>query len=282
MNISMDKVASMISAIGTDHFGAALLDIVDGDFGLSHCTVFEQVGDNPPACLLAEGIGSGASHYARELAQTYVAEAYAADPILLTLRQAAKPTPSVNCFDPYAFDQHSDARTRAFIRQYYIEPQLSQEAICSVRNGNRLLWISLYKQAGSAAFSDSDRSGLSDLLQVMLAGAQRQSAIRNALADSGTEAQATPPHPSWSDATRAETLVRVRSALLMDPCGLTQREAEILAHIVVGYQALAISLRLGISINTVATHRKRAYAKLHLSSQTELFHVCLKQGLLHH
>ncbi|WP_407671862.1 helix-turn-helix transcriptional regulator [Paraburkholderia acidiphila] len=39
---------------------------------------------------------------------------------------------------------------------------------------------------------------------------------------------------------------------------------------------MGISLILGISLNTVATHRKRAYAKLCLSSRTELFNVCLK------
>ncbi|QGZ56881.1 response regulator transcription factor [Paraburkholderia acidiphila] len=281
MNISTDKLALMISAIGTDHFGCALLGIVDSGFGLSHCTVFEQVGNKPPACLLAEGIGSSASRRARELAQTYVAEAYAADPILRALRQIAKAAPTIDCFDPYAFNQRGDARTRAFIHQYYQEPQLSQEAICSMKDGDRLLWLSLYKQTGSVAFSDSERAELTGLSHIMLAGAQRQSAITTALAESGAGTKID-TQLTWTDATRAETLMRIRSALLMDPCGLTQREAEILAHIVVGYQALAISLRLGISINTVATHRKRAYAKLQLSSQTELFHVCLKQGLLHH
>ncbi len=63
----------------------------------------------------------------------------------------------------------------------------------------------------------------------------------------------------------------LRSTLLKAPGALTQREAEICASIALGYTTLGISLKLGISINTVATHRKRAYAKLGISSQNELF-----------
>ena len=40
-----------------------------------------------------------------------------------------------------------------------------------------------------------------------------------------------------------------------------------------GYRAEAIAARLDISPNTVATHRKRGYAKLHISSHTELFGI---------
>lgn len=81
--------------------------------------------------------------------------------------------------------------------------------------------------------------------------------------------------PDWTQ-TRGEKFAHLRTALLKDEGHLTLREAEICAYIVMGYTVFAISLLLGISPNTVATHRKRAYSKLGLSSQTELFNVCLK------
>jgi DNA-binding NarL/FixJ family response regulator len=40
---------------------------------------------------------------------------------------------------------------------------------------------------------------------------------------------------------------------------------------VLGYTVLGMSLNMRISVNTVATHRKRAYTKLRISSQNELF-----------
>lgn len=52
---------------------------------------------------------------------------------------------------------------------------------------------------------------------------------------------------------------------------VSPREAEVCAHIALGYSIHAISLTLGISENTAATHRKRAYSKLGISSQNELF-----------
>jgi len=59
--------------------------------------------------------------------------------------------------------------------------------------------------------------------------------------------------------------------MLKLPCGLTQREADVCAAIALGYTTVGIGLNLGISVNTVATHRKRAYAKLGISCQNELF-----------
>jgi DNA-binding CsgD family transcriptional regulator len=53
--------------------------------------------------------------------------------------------------------------------------------------------------------------------------------------------------------------------------GLTPREAEVCASIVLGRKVDGTSRRLNISAHTVATHRKRAYSKLGVSSQNELF-----------
>ena len=53
--------------------------------------------------------------------------------------------------------------------------------------------------------------------------------------------------------------------------GLTPREAEVCASIVLGRRVAGTSRKLNISAHTVATHRKRAYSKLGISSQNELF-----------
>lgn len=77
-----------------------------------------------------------------------------------------------------------------------------------------------------------------------------------------------PPAPALS---REELWKKVNVAILEDAPQLTPREAEICSGIILGYTVVGLSLNLGISINTVATHRKRAYAKLKISSQNELF-----------
>lgn len=56
---------------------------------------------------------------------------------------------------------------------------------------------------------------------------------------------------------------------------LTARECAVCARIVAGYSGEAIALDLGIGVSSVATYRKRAYAKLGICSQHALFALCL-------
>ncbi len=82
------------------------------------------------------------------------------------------------------------------------------------------------------------------------------------------ETVATPG--TMSSKRRQDLLAQIRSDLLR-LCSISPREAEVCAHIAIGYNINAISMLLGISQNTASTHRKRAYAKLGISSQNELF-----------
>lgn len=63
----------------------------------------------------------------------------------------------------------------------------------------------------------------------------------------------------------------VCEVLFLSGHGLTPREAEVCAAIVLGSKVTGTSRRLNISAHTVATHRKRAYSKLGIGSQNELF-----------
>jgi DNA-binding CsgD family transcriptional regulator len=73
-----------------------------------------------------------------------------------------------------------------------------------------------------------------------------------------------------------------QSAMAAGTCSLgdgmiSDRERQVLDLILQGYSSEAIGLRLGIALTTVKTHRKRAYAKLGISTQAELFQLCLKR-----
>lgn len=59
---------------------------------------------------------------------------------------------------------------------------------------------------------------------------------------------------------------------------LSDREQQVVQHILHGYSSESISNILEISITTVKTHRKRAYAKLNISSQSELLSLFLKSA----
>lgn len=57
---------------------------------------------------------------------------------------------------------------------------------------------------------------------------------------------------------------------------LTQRERDVTRLILRGHSSTSIGSNLGISLGTVKTHRKNAYLKLAISSQSELLSLFLK------
>jgi DNA-binding CsgD family transcriptional regulator len=278
-----DRIATMVSAIGTEHFGESMLEMLDERLEICHCTAFEQDGDEQPRCITAAGLGQHGAQAARELTPLYTREGYVHDPVLRVLRHRTGEAPGLAYFD--ALRSRDPAfHDEAFLEQFYVEPELAQEAVYSVRQGSKLLWVALYRRRGHGTFVERDRRMLQQLSRLLISSVQKQAQVvlprpaAQPLLDDGTHEERGNVD-AWAP-TRAELLERVRGALLMAPGGLTLREADICAHIVMGYGTLAISLNLGISINTVGTHRKRAYAKLGVSSQTELFNVCLRYGLM--
>ena len=62
-----------------------------------------------------------------------------------------------------------------------------------------------------------------------------------------------------------------------DTVGLTQREQEILSHLAKGYRYKEIADALFISVETVRTHLRNIYEKLHVRSRTEAVLKYLKK-----
>jgi len=58
---------------------------------------------------------------------------------------------------------------------------------------------------------------------------------------------------------------------------LTERERSVVRMILTGRSSNSIALILGISLPTVKSHRRNIYAKLHISSQAELFSLFVRK-----
>jgi DNA-binding CsgD family transcriptional regulator len=56
---------------------------------------------------------------------------------------------------------------------------------------------------------------------------------------------------------------------------LSNREREVIQYVLRGHSSGSIALNLDVSVTTIKTHRKRAYSKLNISSQSELFSMFL-------
>jgi DNA-binding CsgD family transcriptional regulator len=150
----------------------------------------------------------------------------------------------------------------AYRREFYDSVNIFEEvALCSEIGGRRL-YVAYYRERAKGHFRRSE-------IELLAACGQSVFSVLNKQADMARRLGCLNVRPQ--PLSRDELLKKVNAAILEDAPQLTQREAEICAGIILGYTVVGLSLNLGISVNTVATHRKRAYAKLRISSQNELF-----------
>lgn len=264
MNANMNALAKLVGEIGNRDFERQFYHFSRELLNVDHCTVFRFTGDQQPECVLAEANHSGYRSLVRGLAQEYASEGYQRDPNLSgpNSLMAAGNRLIVRCVSP------NHVRDVAFRRRFYDEALVRQELAMIASVNDQTLYCSFYRSKDQKDFASEDALQLQQLGNFMIQTLGKHAEITSLL-------QAKPiklPEPATLCPERRERMYQdLRSTLLKAAGGLTQREAEICASIALGYTTLGISLKLGISINTVATHRKRAYAKLGISSQNELF-----------
>ncbi len=82
-------------------------------------------------------------------------------------------------------------------------------------------------------------------------------------------------HDAWCATSHAGHEFQYMERLRQACPELPKRELEVCALITQGFSSEAIALKLGISFNTVLTFRRRAYARLRISSQNELMRLIM-------
>lgn len=256
---SSDALAAAIAAIGTDRFGPSFFELARRQIGADQCTAFAAAGGRDAAILVAEGASSATAAMVKRLSIEYATGAYHRDPVL-KLSEARRAAPHcIVRMDPDTIDDPG------YRDRFYSYPGIRHELALVTRSGEQLLCVSFYRAAGQRSFSDAEHREVEALAPITL------SLLRRHFELCGSDLfpqQAAAPSPADR---QAAVLDKVRDAMLADCARLTPREAEVCARILLGYTVLGTSMLLEISVNTVATHRKRAYSKLSISSQNELF-----------
>jgi DNA-binding CsgD family transcriptional regulator len=120
--------------------------------------------------------------------------------------------------------------------------------------------LSLYRSLRDRGFADDELARISLVLPVIAALLRRYWAWFGA-----SKLEASPPDH------RIEQIFAGFGAEV-----LTEREREVTQLILRGHSSESIGFNLGISLGTVKTHRKNAYAKLGISSQSELLSLFLQ------
>jgi DNA-binding CsgD family transcriptional regulator len=150
-----------------------------------------------------------------------------------------------------------------YFRSYYRRTGLAEEiGFLVALPHDTMLVISLMRAGTSAPFSDRDMNKLRRMEPIVHASAARHWRNLGDLQSGKTE----------EETTRPPLNLQVTSAFENFGEGvLTRREREVVRMVLRGHSSNSIGRHFHIATGTVKIHRKNIYAKLGISSQSELF-----------
>ena len=238
-------VTPLIENVAVDGFPNSLFRLVHKALGCVHLNAFSANHGYRRRLVLAENTGT--SEIARHLGSRYIDQFWGLDPV----NHAGPYTePGVRLFEIGPQDiSDPDYRNQCYT-SVGVGARLS---VCDTRPEG-LFRINFYRQE---EFSDREKDAVVSSLGLLLPLLRRHSLEFG-----------DPPK------TAAEFECRLRRFAPE----LTDREREVCALIALGVTSEGIGLELGISLNTVLTYRKRAYARLQIVSQNQLLRLVCQEA----
>ena len=255
--LPLAALTELVDALGLAAFPKVLVRVLRDLVSAEHLSVIAFGPHRLPHVVTAES--AGRMPVAKMAGRIYEASAFRRhDPAagLVGMAAAASEHPLLLLVRP---EDIEDGEYRAQIyRRFNLAEKLS---IVSHSSGD---WhaLNLYRTQAAGVFRQVDVEAARAAANVIMALVAKHFSLRPAV-------RAPSLRPS---AATFELLVNQLD------CPLTSRQIQVCARALSGMTNRAIALDLGIAVPTVATLRKRAYARLNSSSLNELFARCLAQS----
>lgn len=253
MHFCQNQLPSLIALAGTPRFlsglmGATSCAVAEVDV----CALFHYDDGFRPAGFAT--VSRGLEEATRLTAERYVSSLGVYDPMRRFLQAGERNAAPLTFHLAAEQIEHPAYREMNYTRTNTVERM-------SIAFHDECAWYSInfYRKQSTGRFRPAEKAVLTELAPLL------SSLVLKHVALSGLSKVCTEDPPQ----------VRISQRLHDRAAGLSLREREICALIVLGHTSEAIGLKLGISLNTVLTYRKRAYAKLCIGSQNELFRICL-------
>lgn len=247
-NPTAGDVTSAVLAIGRSDFPNVLIDTLRRQADVGHCMVFALSRAGAAHCLLDAGnipIGG-------DLGAAYAGQFHESDPNRDVLFEGEVSAPMMlPAFAPRMYGVR-------YRKIFFQDSGIVDKCATAIWVEDTCFYVNLYRIAAQGRFSDAQR--------------QRLGAIAPAIAASVAR------HFQHGASTTPEQSLAALFATRAPLASLTPREQEVCRRILAGFSSEAISQALGISLHSTLTYRKRAYQRLGISSQSELFAIVL--GLL--
>lgn len=256
------SVAEVVQVLGMPQFEARLLALLSEAVPIDHCAVFTYSERGAAGHLFTHG--RMPEKEAEELARDYVEKYHREDPNFAAI-QELKDTH----YHRFAHRGLSAEYDPAYQNHFFDRRGLIDKASSVGRVEDGKVYCNFYRMTGSTPYTDSDWKNLSDLMPLATALVAAHYDLARARGqvylDNGSE-----------HIVRKSIVHNVVSQDVPPFDQLTRRERQVCERILLGYTTTGIGLDLDIAPASVATYRKRAYRRLGISSQNELFSLCLQ------
>jgi DNA-binding CsgD family transcriptional regulator len=251
-HVDIARATGLISSIGNanmDAFAYEVLKLLDDIPAIGHCTVFAYEDGHRPRIMSATD--RNGSNYIRDISESYSTRFHTLDSNhdIITAEAIRKNTPSILLHHQTI----ADVQNTAYRAICYREPNVTDRLSFLVQPSNDVwLAINLY----------SDRP-------LAPAVMQRLEALGPLIANAAKQHYAL--HVKSDDNIAQLVLMRLHRFCP----DLSKRELDVLRGVLEGRTAQDIGELIGVRPSSVVTYQKRAYRRLGISGQRELFALCL-------
>lgn len=253
----LERLTEVCRALGSAAFEHRLLALLNHVVPVDHCVVFTYDEGGGAGHLFTHG--KMAPERAARLADDYVREYFARDPNFARIAGGDGEDRLI----PLDLHQGYDP---AYRNHFFDRNDLVDKASTIGRVEHGSVYCNFYRMGSSGPYSARDWATLERMLPLATA----LIAAHYRLLEAGGRPARRGDRPS------ATSLVHNIVGQAVAPFDrLTPRERQVCERIVLGYTSVGIGLDLAIAPSSVVTYRRRAYDKLGIRSQNELFSLCL-------
>lgn len=247
-------IPSLISELGTSKFETALSEVAKAVFQCKQLTAFAFGRSTPPRVIGLYALEK--TEAVRLAAEKYTKVHWTLDPSNIFTSEGMTTGQSYG-----VILSNNDVKDEDFRRDCYTKPGVSHRLSLLTEFRGECVKISFHRTETVGMFIEDSIHDLLEQSTILASLLVRHSEM--------TAGQSLSDH----EPERFESILASRCPQL------TNRERRVCSLIAVGMSSEAIALTLGISINTVLTFRRRAYARLNISTQNELMRLLFSDRL---
>ncbi|HEY2020186.1 helix-turn-helix transcriptional regulator [Paraburkholderia sp.] len=256
--ISTARATDLVMAISqpdADTLAASILRTAGESLPVSQCTIFAYEFDARPRTVSAADHRGG--RFLRDVAERYAAHFYALDGNRAIIGDAHEAR--THARDALVLHQQrsDEIENDAYRAACYAQPNVSDRLSLLLQPMDSVwLSINLYRDRAHGVFAPGELERIESIAPLFAHAARAHYAL-------------TGQH---QQGTATAMLARARRVCP----ALTPRELDVLRGVLDGASAAEIAERMGVKPASVVTYQKRAYARLGISNQRQLFALCMQ------